>query len=213
MAGQEHPDPHATTQGVKPARPGRRAGALPYNRRMNPARNLILVGPTGAGKTHLGPPLAAHFGLRLLDLDAAVEADAGMRVTALFEREGEAGFRAREHAMLHALLEDGDIVLVTGGGAVLDPRNRERMRRRGFVVHLQATPAQQLARLQGDRSRPLLARADRASVLEAMARVRTPLYDEVADLAFDTGRFDAGDAATGLIDALEPLWKRNGVPA
>ncbi|MBB1060055.1 shikimate kinase [Marilutibacter spongiae] len=180
---------------------------------MNPARNLILVGPTGAGKTHLGPPLAAHFGLRLLDLDAAVEADTGMRVAALFEREGEAGFRAREHAMLHALLEDGDIVLVTGGGAVLDPRNRERMRTRGFVVHLQATPAQQLARLQGDRSRPLLARADRASVLEAMARVRTPLYAEVADLAFDTGRFDAGDAATGLINALEPLWKRNGVPA
>ncbi len=191
----------------------RRAGAVAYNRRMNPSPNLVLVGPTGAGKSHLGPPLAAHFGLRLLDLDQEIEREAGMSVGAIFDRLGEAAFREREHAMLHALLRRDGIVLVTGGGAVLDPRNRQRMREQGFVVHLQVTPAQQLARLVHDRSRPLLARDDREAVLETMARIRTPLYAEVADLAFDTGDHDAATAAQALVEALDTLWNRNGVPA
>ena len=74
--------------------------------------------------------LAALCGLRLLDVDREIERDAGATVTGIFEREGEAGFRNRERAMLARLLATEGIVLATGGGAVLDRGNREVLRKR-----------------------------------------------------------------------------------
>lgn len=170
--------------------------------------NLILVGPTGAGKTSIGRCLAAHYGLRAVDADHEIERRAGASVTAIFEREGEAGFRAREHDVLGALLAGDGMVLATGGGAVLDPDNRRLLRTRGFVVHLHVTPQQQLQRLAQDRDRPLLARADREAVLEEMARVRGPLYAEVADLRLDTDRLSADQATARLLELLQGHWRR-----
>lgn len=180
---------------------------------MNPARTLVLVGPTGAGKSTLAPMLARHFGLALFDVDREIEREAGQSIPTLFEHEGEPGFRTRETAMLHRLLDGGDALLATGAGIVLDAGNRHRLRTHGFVVHLHATPAQQLARLAGDGQRPLLQRPDRERVLEAMAEARDPLYAEVADLVFDTGDFALDGAATALIQRLDTHWHRNGVPA
>lgn len=175
---------------------------------MNPASNLVLVGPMGAGKTCIGRRLAEHFGLRLCDADHEIERQAGTRISTIFELEGESGFRARESAMLATLLERDGIVLSTGGGAVLDPGNRRVMRERGFVVHLQVDVEQQLARLARDRSRPLLARGDREQVLQALALQRAPLYAEVADLAFDTNIHTSSEAATRLAQELDARWQR-----
>ncbi|KAB8166913.1 shikimate kinase [Lysobacter maris] len=180
---------------------------------MNPARNLILVGPMGAGKTCIGRLLAEHYRLRLLDADHEIERHTGTTIARIFECEGEAGFRSRERAMLETLLGDDDLLLATGGGAVLDPLNRARLRARGFVVHLRISPAQQLERLRDDRSRPLLARPDREAVLRQMAGIRDPLYAEVADLAFDTGSLTAGEAARRLQHELDRHWQRNGATA
>lgn len=185
---------------------------------MNPASNLILVGPMGAGKTCIGEQLAARFGLRLLDADREIERDSGATVTRIFEREGEAGFRQRERAMLARLLQEDGIVLATGGGAVLDAGNRALMKERGFVVHLHASVEQQLARLADDRTRPLLARPDREQVLRDLAAVRAPLYAEVADLVFDPGRYgpgplDADGAAAQLATLLAQHWQRLGAAA
>ncbi|MCF7222504.1 shikimate kinase [Marilutibacter chinensis] len=180
---------------------------------MNPARNLILVGPMGAGKTCIGRRLAGHYGLRLVDADHEIERHTGTTIATIFECEGEAGFRARERSMLETLLRDDGLLLATGGGAVLDPDNRELLRMRGFVVHLRATPAQQLERLRHDRSRPLLARPDREAVLHEMAATRDPLYAEVADLAFDTDTLGAADAARRLQHELDRHWQRTGATA
>jgi shikimate kinase len=196
--------PDATPRSVKPA--ARIAG-------MNPAANLILVGPMGAGKTTIGRDLAARFGLRLVDADHEIERDAGATVAQIFEREGEAGFRARERAMLSSLLRLDGIVLATGGGAVLDADNRALMRGRGFVVHLHAGVDQQLRRLAGDATRPLLARPDREQVLRDLAAARAPWYAEVADLAFDTAERDAHDAAAQLAMLLARHWQRTGAAA
>jgi len=175
---------------------------------MNPAANLILVGPTGAGKSSIGRHLAEHFALRLADADREIEQRTGASVGTIFECEGEAGFRARERAVLAELLAGDGVLLATGGGAVLDPDNRHLLRTRGFVVHLQVSPAQQLARLERDRSRPLLQRPDRDAVLHEMARLRTPLYAQVADLAFDTDGLAAADAGTRLAGELQQRWQR-----
>ena len=180
---------------------------------MNPAPNLILVGPMGAGKTSVGQHLAARFGLRLLDADREIERESGATVVQLFEREGEAGFRQRESAAMARLLREEGIVLSTGGGAVLDAGNRALLREHGFVVHLQASVEQQLARLAHDRTRPLLARPDREQVLRDLAAVRTPLYAEVADLAFDPADLDIDSASVRLAELLAHHWQRLGAAA
>lgn len=181
---------------------------MPYNRGMNPASNLILVGPMGSGKTCIGKRLAERFGLRAVDADRELELRAGARIAEIFEHEGEAGFRARESAVLAELLAADGLLLSTGGGAVLAEANRALLRERGFVVHLQVSVEQQLERLALDRSRPLLARGDREQVLRELARVRAPLYAQVADLEFDTGDAGAADAALGLARRLDALWRR-----
>ena len=178
---------------------------------MNPAANLILVGPMGAGKSCIGRRLAEHYGLRLVDADREIEQRTGATVGTIFECEGEAGFRARERAVLAELLADDGLLLATGGGAVLDPGNRQLLASRGFVVHLQVSPAQQLLRLARDKTRPLLQREDRHEVLDGMATLRGPLYAEVADLGFDTNGLGAGDAAGRLVELLAHRWQRGVV--
>lgn len=175
---------------------------------MNPARHLVLVGPMGAGKTSIGRCLARHFGLAFVDSDHEIEQRTGTSVTTIFDCTGEAGFRARERDTLAGLLAGPGSVLATGGGAVLDAGSRRLMAANGFVVHLRADVPTQLERLARDRSRPLLAGADREEVLQRLAGERGALYREVADLEFDTGSAAAATAATRLAGLLEQHWQR-----
>jgi shikimate kinase len=152
-----------------------------------PHRNIVLVGPMGSGKSHVGGLLAAQLGLDFVDLDASIETEAGMPISAIFASEGEAGFRARESwALAEALARDGQVI-ATGGGAVLDAGNRAAMRARGHVVYLQVEAGEQLRRIGGDNGRPLLDVPDRAQRLADLQALREPLYREVADLVFGTG--------------------------
>lgn len=180
---------------------------------MNPAPNLALVGPMGAGKSSIGRRLADRFGLAFVDADREIELRTGASVTTIFECEGEAGFRARERTVLAELLAAGDSIIATGGGAVLDPGNRALLRARGFVVHLHVGVDDQLARLLRDRARPLLRATadgseDREAVLRRLADVREPLYAQVADLRFDTGTEAPAEAAAKLGHLLETRWQR-----
>ncbi|QSX75018.1 shikimate kinase [Lysobacter arenosi] len=179
---------------------------------MNPASNLVLVGPMGAGKSCIGRILADRFGLRLVDVDREIEQRAGASINTIFECEGEVGFRARERSVLAELLADDGLVLSTGGGAVLDPDNRRLLRERGFVVHLHVSVECQIERLARDRSRPLLARGDREQVLHALAAEREPLYAQVADLRLDTNHHNATEVASRLAQELQSQWQRD-VPA
>ena len=174
---------------------------------MEGASNIVLVGPMGAGKSVVGALLARRLGLPFVDVDAAVEAEAGLRIAELFRREGEAAFRARETALLARCLDGDGQVVATGGGAVLAPANRERLRERGFVAWLQADPATQLRRLEGCADRPLLAGADRAARLHALAAERDPLYRDVADLALDTRDADAAALAEALAARAAGRWR------
>ena len=173
---------------------------------MKTAPNLVLVGPMGAGKSSIGRRLAGRFGLAFFDADHEIEKRTGANVTTIFQCEGEAGFRARERTVLDQLLAGERQLIATGGGAVLDAGNRQRMRARGFVVHLHVSVAHQLARLARDRNRPLLATEDREQVLRSLSEMRAPLYAEVADLRLDTDALTPPEACARLGGLLAQQW-------
>ena len=178
---------------------------------MNPAPNLVLVGPMGAGKSSIGRRVAERFGLCFVDADHAIEQRTGATISAIFEHVGESGFRERESAVLAELLSGEGQLVATGGGAVLDPGNRRLMQERGFVVYLCAGLESQLKRLARDRTRPLLAVGDKRSRLEAMAIERGPIYRDVADFTFDADGLAVAVAAERLGALLEQRWQRAAV--
>jgi shikimate kinase len=176
---------------------------------MNPAPNLVLIGPMGAGKTSIGKRVAAHFGLDFVDADHRLEELTGASVPVIFECEGEAGFREREADLLARLMAGRNQLVATGGGAVLRADNRQRLHERGFVVHLHASVPRQLERLARDRQRPLLQTPDREARLQALAAQRDPLYAEIADLRFESDHLGVPQAAGQLIAQLEQRWRRD----
>ena len=178
---------------------------------MNPSPNLFLIGPMGSGKSSIGRRLAQHFGMPCVDLDASIEERTGVPVATIFEMEGEAGFRRRESDLLGTLTLRKGIVLASGGGAILAPANRVRLRERGFVVWLQASVEQQLERLARDRQRPLLSTPDRSERLQRLARERDPIYGELADLATTSDGESAQHAAERIAGLLEVHWQRTPV--
>ena len=180
---------------------------------MNPANNLILVGPMGAGKTSIGRRLAERFGLEFVDADQAIVERTGATINAIFEHVGEAGFREREQATLAQLLAREGMLVSTGGGAVLSADNRKLMQTRGFVVYLQVSVEAQLKRVGRDRSRPLLQCGDREQVLRDLSLHRGPLYAEVADLMLDTNGLSPGSATSALAQLLATQWQRTGQAA
>ena len=97
-------------------------------------RNVILVGPMGAGKTTIGRQLAHKLNLTFLDSDHEIENHTGVDIPLIFEKEGEEGFRKREAEMIDQLTQRKNIVLATGGGAVLREENRKNLVNRGLVV-------------------------------------------------------------------------------
>lgn len=180
---------------------------------MNPAPNLVMVGPMGAGKTSIGRRIAERFSLEFADVDHAVVETAGSSIPEIFEREGESGFRTRESTALATLLAGEGQVVASGGGAVLDAGNRALMRARGFVIYLRVDVDTQLKRVARDRNRPLLLNVDRRQVLTDLIAVRDPLYREVADLVLDADRLTPGEATAALVGRLAREWQRNGVTA
>jgi shikimate kinase len=140
----------------------------------------------GSGKSTIGRRLAQAMEMEFRDSDREIEQRTGADIPLIFELEGEAGFRAREKAMIEQLTAMEHLVLATGGGSILDADNRERLRKHGTVIYLQASVEQQLKRTARDQSRPLLQTEDPGERLQALNSERDPLYREVADLIINT---------------------------
>ncbi|MBK6288293.1 MAG: shikimate kinase AroK [Gammaproteobacteria bacterium] len=163
------------------------------------ARNVVLVGPMGAGKSTIGRTLAEQLGFVFRDTDTLIEERTGANIAWIFDVEGEEGFRERETAMIHELADENGMVLATGGGAILREENRRLLAGIGTVVYLETSVDQQLHRTRRDRKRPLLRTSDRERVLADLLAVRDPLYREIADLVLHT---DARGARTVVNEVL-----------
>jgi len=149
--------------------------------------SIFLVGMMGAGKTSVGKLLARHLGKTFHDSDQVIESRTGVKISVIFELEGEGGFRAREAAVISELTALKDVVLATGGGVVLDPGNRELLKARGAVVYLRASVSELWNRTRHDRNRPLLRTADPHARLCELHAQRDPLYRQIADITVETG--------------------------
>jgi shikimate kinase len=150
--------------------------------------NLFLVGMMGAGKTTLGRQLARRLAKRFVDADHELETRLGVGIPPIFEIEGEDGFRDREEAMIDELALMTDVVLATGGGAVMRSQTRVRLKERGTVIYLHAEPETLWQRLRNSRHRPMLQAADPRVRLVELYRLRDPLYREVADHVIESDR-------------------------
>lgn len=153
---------------------------------MNRVGNLFLIGPMGAGKSTVGRHLADLLHKEFLDSDHEVERRTGAAIPLIFEIEGEAGFRRRESDLIAELSERDNIVLATGGGAILAESNRELLRSRGTVIYLQAPLDTLLNRMHRDKGRPLLQQGDRRLKLEEILQVREPIYRSLAHVIIAT---------------------------
>ena len=162
--------------------------------------NLFLVGLPGAGKSTLGRQLARRLNKRFVDADAELEQKLGVSIPTIFEIEGEAGFRDREEATLAELTQLVDVVLSTGGGAVLRPANRARLKENGTVIYLHADPAILWERVRHNRNRPLLQTTDPRNRLATLYDERDALYREVADHVVSSDR----DEVLRFARAFEP---------
>ncbi|HEV7358615.1 MAG TPA: shikimate kinase AroK [Steroidobacteraceae bacterium] len=148
--------------------------------------NIFLIGPMGSGKTAVGRHLARLFHYTFHDSDADIEAKTGVDIAFIFEKEGEAGFRVRERESIDRLTRLESIVLATGGGAVIDPANRNALAERGAVVYLATSVNQQIERTRHGRHRPLLHDTDPEQRLQELMSRRAMLYAEIADLTITT---------------------------
>jgi shikimate kinase len=140
----------------------------------------------GAGKSTIGRQLSNVLKKEFKDSDHEIVARTGASIPLIFEIEGESGFRKREAAMIDELTAKHDLVLATGGGAVLDENNRQLLRQRGVVIYLYASLEQLFERTRRDRNRPLLQTENPRARLEQLMAERDPIYREVADMVVHT---------------------------
>lgn len=153
----------------------------------DPPKNIFLVGLMGAGKTSVGRMLARRLDKIFYDSDQEIERGTGVRIPLIFEIEGESGFRERESKLLAELVKEENIVLSTGGGAVISEANRRALAAHGTVVYLRATAKDLWQRTRHDKNRPLLQTENPLAKLQELFTQRDPLYREIADIVVDTG--------------------------
>ncbi|HSI22192.1 MAG TPA: shikimate kinase AroK [Methylophilaceae bacterium] len=166
------------------------------------AGNIFFVGLMGAGKTTVGKLLAKRLGKTFYDSDHEIESRTGVNIPVIFEVEGETGFRKREVTAIEELTAMHNIVLATGGGAVLCKQNRENLSQHGTVVYLRASVNELWHRTKNDKNRPLLQTDDPRAKLEKLYTERDPLYREIADIIIDTGDQSVGSIVQHLEETL-----------
>lgn len=165
--------------------------------------NIFLIGPMGAGKSSVGKYLAQQLNMDFYDTDEEIEKRTGVDIGWIFDLEGEEGFRARETEVIDAVTQLSNIVLATGGGSILEEKNRAMLKSRGTIIYLHVSLKHQHTRTVNESRRPLLRVKNRGEVLEKFQQERTPIYEELADFTVPTDTRNIRAVADDIIKWLE----------
>ena len=176
---------------------------------MSPPENIFLIGPMGAGKTTIGRQLARRLGKNFIDSDREIEERTGATIPLIFELEGEHGFRDREQAVLDDITRHDNIILATGGGAILRAENREYLKSRGTVIYLHANIEHLLRRTSKDKNRPLLQTDNPRQKLLDLMKDRDPLYRETANIIVETNDRSVRSVVNFLVKRLKEQQRQN----
>ncbi len=166
--------------------------------------NIVLCGFMGCGKSTVGRNIANKTGRKFLDMDSYIEHKANMKVSEIFEKYGESGFRDMEHEACKELSEMSNLIIASGGGAFTFKRNCEVFKGKDTVVLLDVPLDVIKYRLRNDKIRPLLQRPDKDSAMKELYEKRLPLYKSAADIIV-SGKNTPGKTAFAVIDAVNNL--------
>lgn len=167
---------------------------------MEMAKNVVLVGFMGTGKSSVGSRLAQRLRMQFLDMDREIEHLLGMSVERIFRVHGEKRFRSEESIMARKLAMRENLVIATGGGVVMNPDNIEALKKNGIVVRLEATPEDILSRVSRKKgTRPLLKKDVKVDQIKNMLKEREEYYN-MADLTIDTSGKDLDDIVNNIIN-------------
>jgi shikimate kinase len=165
------------------------------------ARAIVLVGLMGAGKTSIGRRLAEKLGVPFVDADHEIEAAAGKSIPDIFAEHGEPHFRDGERRVIARLLDNGNQVLATGGGAFMNPETRARIKERAVSVWLKADLDLLMKRVSKRGGRPLLANNNPEAVMRKLIEDRYPIYAE-ADITVESADVQHGVMVNEVLAAL-----------
>lgn len=169
-------------------------------------KNIVLIGFMGTGKSSIGRRLARRLGRPFLDTDAEVERLTGKTVARIFAEDGEIRFRSEERLLCQKLAHPQGLVIATGGGMVLDPKNVRLLQAGGVLIALRADPETIYRRVRRKRTRPLL-RGDLRERISTLLRQRQGVY-EVAEFSVDTGLLTIDHAVERILGYLK---ERHGI--
>jgi len=171
------------------------------------ALGIYLVGFSGSGKSTIAKLIGQTLQWPACDLDDLIVERSGLTIPEIFEREGEPGFRLREAEALRAVSDNGPFVVATGGGAIVQPENRNFMASKGWIICLEAQPETILTRIQGqlqksetEAIRPMLDAADPLDRIRALKQARQSAY-ALADWTIHTDRLTEEQVAEEVIRA------------
>ena len=164
----------------------------------------------GSGKTTMGRTLAKHLDKIFVDSDEEIQHRTGVTIQHIFDIEGEAGFRLRESVVIADLVKRENMVLATGGGAVLAEQNRAVLQQNGIVIYLKASVHDLCQRTRHDRNRPLLQTADSHARLTELFQQRDALYQQVADIVIHSGKQSVHSLMLHVLTEIEIFKKDKG---
>lgn len=149
--------------------------------------NIVLIGPMGSGKTTVGRKLAEKLDIAFYDADHEIIDKTGVSIDHIFDVEGEEGFRKRESNVLKDLCSKPNIILATGGGAIISDKNRLELSKAGSIIYLLSSVDQILRRTAKSKTRPLLENStNRRKTIVDIIKARDPLYREIATMIINT---------------------------
>lgn len=171
--------------------------------------NIVLIGYRGSGKSTVGGRLAAHLGMRFVDIDHLIEERHGARISDMVKSHGWDHFRAIEKRVIKEISRLDHLIIAPGGGAVLDVNNIMALRRRGIMIWLKASPEVLIKRIDNDphtiHQRPPLTQKESFEEIEEVLTYRGPFYEWASEIQIDTSTLKIEEVAGKI---LSTIWER-----